>query len=60
MLDDLSNPALKIKFDRLDRSKIGETGYVYLGQMDQKNRMSGIGTVLYNNGFCYQGMWVKG
>jgi hypothetical protein len=34
--------------------------YIYYGQVDTKGQLDGIGTMLFENGFCYQGMFEKG
>jgi hypothetical protein len=37
-----------------------KNGYIYFGQFNSQEQMDGIGTILFHNGFCYQGMFEKG
>lgn len=46
--------------ERIERDKEGMENYVYYGQVNSKGQMHGIGTMLFKNGFCYQGMFQKG
>jgi hypothetical protein len=46
--------------ERIEREKGVFDSYVYYGQINQTGQMHGIGTMLFKNGFCYQGMFFKG
>ena len=35
-------------------------GYTYYGQLNDSDEMHGIGTILFHNGFVYQGMLDSG
>jgi hypothetical protein len=60
LLDETTNPDIKAKFERIERDKGGAQNYIYYGQINDKGQMHGIGTMLFPNGFCYQGMFKKG
>lgn len=46
--------------ERIDRVKGINDSYIYYGQVNSQGQMHGIGNMLFNNGFCYQGMFQKG
>ena len=39
--------------------RISKADHVYYGQVNDKNQRHGIGTLLYDNGFMYQGMFAE-
>ena len=54
-LDRLNNPDLLKDFHRIEKQS-----EVYYGQVNELNQNHGIGSVLFKNGFCYQGMYENG
>lgn len=46
--------------ERIERVKGITDSYVYYGQLNVQGQMHGIGTMLFQNGFCYQGMFNRG
>ena len=55
----MTNSHLRKPFERIDKSGKNSDGYVYYGQINSRNEKHGLGTILYDNGFCYQGMFVN-
>lgn len=51
-LDPRYNQSLNDEFIRIQKYN-----YTYFGHLDENSKQNGLGTKLYENGFCYQGMF---
>ena len=51
-LEEGFNSDIQKQFDR-----ISQDDWIYYGQLNKDSKKHGIGTILYDNGFCYQGMF---
>eukprot|EP00347_Sterkiella_histriomuscorum_P000605 403375202 len=59
-LDENYNQELRQKFQLIQREKGVQDSYTYYGQLNSEGQMHGLGTIMFKNGFSYQGMFSNG